>query len=68
MTETHHKGQVDGKPAESTVPTLAHPEGGELTDAQLDAVSGGQAAEFESTSNVLKVRHDTAKNMIGNIR
>jgi hypothetical protein len=32
----------------------------ELTDEQLDKVAGG------SVSNVLKLRHDTAKNNIGN--
>jgi bacteriocin-like protein len=32
----------------------------ELTDEQLDKVSGG------SMHNVLKLRHDTAKNNVGN--
>jgi hypothetical protein len=40
------------------------PDGSELTDEQLDKVSGG----FTSVSNVLKLRHDTAKNSISNIR
>ena len=48
-------------PAAKTTPD------GELTDAQLKSVSGGQAA-FTSVSNVLKTRHDTAKNSISNIR
>ncbi len=68
MAETDNRGHGDGKPADPSVPLPAHPEGGELADAQLDTVSGGQAAESDGTSNVLKVRHDTAKNMIGNLR
>lgn len=51
-----------------TVPPVAEktPDG-ELTDAQLTSVSGGAGA-FTSVSNVLKTRHDTAKNSINNIR
>jgi hypothetical protein len=43
-----------------------------LDDAELDVVTGaGSAREalvFTSVSNVLKLRHDTAKNSISNIR
>jgi bacteriocin-like protein len=35
----------------------------ELTIAELKAVSGGA-----SDTNVLKTKHDTAKNSVGNIR
>jgi hypothetical protein len=35
--------------------------GAELTDGELEKAVGG-------VSNVLKTRHDTAKNSIGNIR
>jgi hypothetical protein len=44
------------------------PDAVELTDEQLDKVSGGQGAEFTSVSNVLKTRHDTVKNSISNVR
>jgi hypothetical protein len=37
---------------------------GELTDDDLSNVSGGMT----SASDVLKTRHDTAKNSIGNVR
>ena len=36
----------------------------ELSEEQLDKVAGG----FSSVSNVLKTRHDTAKNSISNVR
>ena len=60
--------QAKRKSAESNASTQARPESGELTDEQLDKVSGGQGAEFTSVSNVLKTRHDTANNTISNIR
>jgi hypothetical protein len=67
MAETDKKGQATGEPAGANASTQARPEG-ELTDEQLDKVSGGQGAEFTSVSNVLKTRHDTAKNSISNVR
>lgn len=67
MAETEKKEQPVGESAESNAPTQARPESGELTDEQLDKVSGGQATEFTSVSNVLKTRHDTAKNSISNV-
>lgn len=54
-------------PVEKVTPPVAATPDGELTDAQLKSVSGGEAA-FTSVSNVLKTRHDTAKNSISNIR
>lgn len=66
MSEKDEKGRAEGAPAESSAPTEARPEGGELTDEQLDKVSGGQATVYTSVSNVLKLRHDTAKGSIGN--
>ena len=68
MAEANEKRQAEDEPVESSAATQSRPEGGELTDEQLDKVSGGQATDGISVSNVLKVRHDTAKNMIGNIR
>ena len=68
MGETDNKGPGTGQPAGSSVRPPTDHEGGELQDAQLDTISGGQGAESDGTSNVLKVRHDTAKNMIGNVR
>jgi hypothetical protein len=68
MAEMDKNEQAKGKIAESNASTQARPESGELTDEQLDKVSGGQGAEFTSVSNVLKTRHDTAKNSISNIR
>lgn len=68
MAEANENGQAEAKPAASTPSTQVRPEGGELTDEQLDKVSGGQGAEFTSVSNVLKTRHDTAKNSISNVR
>jgi hypothetical protein len=38
--------------------------GEELTDVELEQASGGIV--FTSVSNVLKTRHDTAKNSIAN--
>jgi hypothetical protein len=68
MAETDEKGKAEGAPAESNAPPEAPPEGGELTGEQLDKVSGGERENlvFTSVSNVLKLRHDTAKNSIGN--
>ncbi len=43
-------------------PKQSIPAGGQLTDDDLSKVSGG------SVSNVLKTRHDTAKNAISNVR
>ncbi len=41
----------------------------ELDEASLDEINGGTANQtFTSVSNVLKTRHDTVKNSIGNIR
>jgi len=68
MADMDKNEQAEGKIAESNASTQARPESGELTDEQLDKVSGGQGAEFTSVSNVLKTRHDTAKNSIGNVR
>jgi hypothetical protein len=68
MAETDETVRAESQPAESNAPTQARPEPGELTDEQLDKVSGGQGAEFTSVSNVLKTRHDTAKNSISNVR
>jgi hypothetical protein len=68
MAEIDKNEQAKGKIAESNASTQARPEFGELTDEQLDKVSGGQGAEFTSVSNVLKTRHDTANNTISNIR
>ena len=42
-----------------------------LEESELDAVAGAGTTEnvvFTSVSNVLKTRHDTAKNSIGNVR
>ena len=68
MAETDKKARADEQAAASNQSTQARPEGGELTDEQLDKVAGGVADEAASVSNVLKTRHDTAKNMIGNVR
>ena len=68
MAEANEKRQAEDEPVESSAATQSRPEGGELTDEQLDKVSGGQASEFSSVSNVLKTRHDTAKNSISNVR
>jgi hypothetical protein len=68
MAENNEMGRPEGDPAASVRPAEAPPEPGELTDEQLDKVSGGQGAEFTSVSNVLKTRHDTAKNSISNVR
>ncbi len=68
MAEMDKNEQAKGKIAESNASTQARPESGELTDEQLDKVSGGHGAEFTSVSNVLKTRHDTTKNSISNIR
>jgi bacteriocin-like protein len=68
MAEMDKNEQAKGKIAESNASTQARLEPGELTDEELDKVSGGQGAEFTSVSNVLKTRHDTAKNSISNIR
>ena len=68
MAETDEKGKAGGAPAESNAPPETRPEGRELTGEQLDKVSGGEKENlvFTSVSNVLKLRHDTAKNSIGN--
>jgi hypothetical protein len=63
MAETDEKARPESERAESAT-AQARPDGSELTDEQLDKVSGG----FTSVSNVLKLRHDTAKNSISNIR
>jgi hypothetical protein len=68
MAETDPKRPAEQGPTEPNAATQARPESGELSDEELDKVSGGQGAEFESASNVLKVRHDTAKNSISNVR
>ena len=46
----------------------ANSEKPELTIDELNAVTGGAVKPCMPTSNVLKSRHDTAKNSIGNIR
>ena len=46
----------------------ANSEKPELTVDELGAVTGGDAKPCMSTSNVLKTRHDTAKNSISNVR
>jgi bacteriocin-like protein len=47
----------------------ANSEKPELTIDELNAVTGGDAKPcMSSTSNVLKTRHDTAKNSISNVR
>ena len=68
MAEIDQTGPADGKPTAPNASTQARPDGVELTDEELDKVAGGQGAEFTSVSNVLKTRHDTAKNSISNIR
>jgi non-ribosomal peptide synthetase component E (peptide arylation enzyme) len=40
----------------------------DLTARKTRTVRGGEAQVFTSVSNVLKTRHDTVKNSIGNIR
>jgi hypothetical protein len=40
----------------------------DLTARKTRTVSGGEAQVSTSVSNVLKTRHDTVKNSIGNIR
>jgi hypothetical protein len=41
----------------------------ELSEEQLDEVTGGaENIQVTSLSNVLKTRHDTAKNSISNVR
>lgn len=66
MAEKDAQGRAEETPAGSNAPAEARPEGGELTDEQLDKVSGGQASDGISVRNVLKLRHDTAKGSIGN--
>ena len=46
----------------------ANSEKRELTIDELNAVAGGAANACPPTSNVLKTRHDTAKNSISNVR
>ncbi len=67
MAETDETAQAEPV-ADAEVAADVRPDGVELTDEQLDKVSGGQGAEFTSVSNVLKTRHDTAKNSISNLR
>ena len=40
----------------------------QLTIDELNAVTGGAVKPCMPTSNVLKTRHDTAKNSISNVR
>jgi len=46
------------------------PEKDEVTDEQLEAVAGGadEKTDDETASNIMKSRHETAKNSINNIR
>ena len=55
------------RPPSPTRRRRPRPEADELTDEQLDNVSGGQAT-FTSVSTWAKDRHDQAKNAINRIR
>jgi hypothetical protein len=66
MAETDKKTRAEPVRADADVTADVRPDAVELADEQLDKVSGGQGAVFTSVSNVLKTRHDTAKNSIGN--
>jgi hypothetical protein len=63
-------GKHDDRTREDGTPEVGKPvpedqKTGELTDETLGKVAGGT---LSSVSNVLKTRHDTAKNSISNVR
>ena len=64
MAETDEKARPECEGVEASAPPPAAQDGVELTDEQLDKVAGG----FQALSNVMKTRHDTAKNSISNLR
>jgi hypothetical protein len=41
--------------------------GCELSDNDLDLVSGGTGSTTTTTSDIMKTKHDTAKNSISNL-
>jgi hypothetical protein len=56
------------KPAKRSARRTATRASKDLTARKTRTVSGGEAPAPSSVSNVLKTRHDTVKNTIGNIR
>lgn len=61
--------QPSQRPAGAPAPSAKIDQDGALSDTALEQVSGGtDATPTTTTSNVLKTRHDTAKNAISNIR
>ena len=65
-------GDQETKHARSTdtpEPATSNPaDGRELSDEDLGKVAGGTGETVSAVSNVLKTRHDTAKNSISNVR
>ena len=56
------------KPAKSSARRTTTRASRDLTARKTRTVSGGETLVFSSVSNVLKTRHDTAKNSISNVR
>ena len=76
-----HGFEVTPDEIREVVDTLARIESGELSLEDLDAVAGGVAQydaatldlqadsrQFTLISNIMKTKHDTAKNAINNVR
>ena len=67
-TEPHLSGSRHKEP--TMTDEKKKPEKDEVTDEQLEAVAGGadEKTDDETASNIMKSRHETAKNSINNIR